>query len=264
MTKRAALLGLLAAACMAAASAAAADLQGAPVVTITPQSDAGPPIEARISKLERMVDGQGLADLLMRVQHLQEDVQRLRGDLEVQANELNGIKQRQRDLYLDIDRRLRQLEISPGAAAPAGSVPAPAAASAAAPTNPEQEQTAYQKAFDLIKGGRYDDAVDAFKDMLAAYPGGKLSDNAHYWMGEAHYAALRYRDAVNEFNKVITAYPQSSKVPDAMLKLAFSYYELGEWAKARASLEQLTAHYPQSTAAQLADKRLQKMKSEGR
>jgi tol-pal system protein YbgF len=99
--------------------------------------------------------------------------------------------------------------------------------------------------------------------MLAAYPGGKLSDNAHYWMGEAHYAALRYREAADEFNKVIVNYPQSPKLPDALLKLGFSYYELGEWGKARDSLEQLVTRYPQSTAAQLADKRLQKMKSEG-
>ena len=48
-----------------------------------------------------------------------------------------------------------------------------------------------------------------------------------------------------------------------MLKLGFSYYELADWSKARDTLEQLKGRYPQSTAAQLADSRLQKMKSEG-
>lgn len=283
MIMRSALCGVLAAVALAmTVSARAADSEGAPVVTVTGQSAANASLDARVAKLERLLEGQALADLLTRIQHLQEDVQKLRGDLEVQGNDLNGLKQRQRDLYLDIDRRLQQLETSVAAAAPAASPP-PSAAPPSAPVgsgstamaapvpdvpaataaSPEQEQAAYQKAFDLLKNGRYDDAVAAFRDMLTAYPSGKLLDNAQYWLGEAHFAARRFREAAEEFAKVINNYPQSPKVPDAMLKLGFSYYELGDWAKSRSSLEQLTARYPQSTAAQLADRRLQRMKAEG-
>lgn len=268
-------------ACLAAGYTITANGQGAPVVTLTPQTSAGPTLEERVAKLERMLENQGLADLLVRIQRLQEDVQSLRGELEVQANDIGGTKQRQRDLYLDIDRRLRQLEISatavppaapaaagtgmtpPSSRAPAmsGTVPVSAPAVTA---DPEQEQAAYQQAFERLKAGRYDEAIAAFRDMLAAYPAGRLADNAQYWMGEANFAARRFKEAGEEFSKVINNYPQSSKVSDAMLKLGFSYYELGEWVKSRQTLEQLMARYPQSTAAQLADKRLQKMKSEGR
>ncbi len=291
--------GVLAASISAlTAPAAVADTQGAPVVTVTGQA-AGSSLEARVTKLERVLDGQALADLMTRIQRLQEDVQKLRGDLEVQGNDINGIKQRQRDLYLDIDRRLQQLETatanakaapatsqSPQAAlpvpgvtpAPGAGAPMPAMGSTAAPTavpapatampttpaaNPDQEQAAYQKAFNLLKDGHYDDAIAAFHDMLSTYPGGKLEDNAQYWIGEAHFAARRFREAATEFGKVINNYPQSPKVPDAMLKLGFSYYELADWSKARDTLEQLKGRYPQSTAAQLADRRLQKMKAEG-
>ena len=283
MIVRAALCGMLAtAAWVMTASVQAADSDGAPVVTVTGQSAADAALDARVAKLERLLEGQALADLLTRIQHLQEDVQRLRGDLEVQGNDLNGLKQRQRDLYLDIDRRLQQLEtsVATAAAAPASSSPPPpppvpaagpsstamtalAPAAPATAANPEQEQAAYQKAFDLLKDGHYDDAVAAFHDMLTAYPAGKLVDNAQYWLGEAHFAARRFREAADEFAKVVNNYPQSPKVPDAMLKLGFSYYELGDWAKSRNSLEQLTARYPQSTAAQLADRRLQRLKAEG-
>lgn len=279
--------------------AVAADSQGAPVVTITGQAPQSS-LDARVSKLERLMEGQALTGLLTRIQHLQEDVQQLRGDLEVQGNDINGIKQRQRDLYLDIDRRLQQLEAAMAAtAAPAGTQPpttamqppgmtptpaatapppamnpamstaATAAPSAATPTvatstsNPEQEQAAYEKAFNLLKDGHYDDAIAAFRGMLNTYPEGKLADNAQYWIGEANFAVRRFQEAANEFNKVINTYPQSLKVPDAMLKLGFSYYELGDWTKARNSLEQLKTRYPQSTASQLADRRLQKMKAEG-
>lgn len=273
------------------APAVAADSDGAPVITVTGQTNESS-LEARVSKLERVLGGQALTELLTRIQHLQEDVQKLRGDLEVQGNDINGIKQRQRDLYLDIDRRLQQLEASvaakttnaasspplPTMSTQGGAPPAtgdntstPAVNSAmpatAAPQstqqNSDEEQAAYQKAFNILRDGHYDDAIAAFKDMLNKYPGGKLSDNAQYWIGEAHFAARRFREASDEFSKVIKNYPQSSKVPDAMLKLGFSYYELSDWAKARSTLEHLEGRYPQSTAAQLADKRLRKMKSEG-
>lgn len=281
-------------AAVTAVPAAAADSQGAPVVTVTGQSgDAS--LEARVSKLERVLGGQAMATLLMRIQRLQEDVQKLRGDLEMQGNDIKGIKQRQRDLYLDIDRRLQQLEAAakaappsqstgavpmttPGVtAAPGAMIPSPAVTSPAPatmppssamgaappPPNPEQEQAAYDKAFDLLKNGHYDDAIAGFQDMLRKFPGGRLVDNAQYWIGEADFAQRRFKEAGNEFKKVINGYPQSPKVPDAMLKLGFSFYELGEWSKARATLEQLKVRYPQSTAAQLAERRLQKMKAEG-
>ena len=293
MTMRVALCGVLALSTWAVVNTPvqADDSQGAPVVTITGDASESA-LEARVAKLERVLNGQGLAELLTRIQRLQEDVEKLRGDLEVQGNDLNGIKQRQRDLYLDIDRRLQQLETAAAATAAPGASPPLAATSAprvapgpgasapmtaampAAPTpttttpapappNPEQEQAAYQKAFDILKAGRYDDAVAAFHDMLNSYPGGKLADNAQYWIGEAHFAARRFREAADEFSKVINNYPQSSKVADAMLKLGFSYYELADWTKARDTLEMLKGRYPQSTAAQLADRRLQKMKTEG-
>jgi len=280
MTRAAVWRWAAAAAWLVATPVALADSQGAPVVTITSQSS-GSSLDARVSKLERVVEGQALANLLERIQRLQEEVQRLRGDLEVQSNDISGIKQRQRDLYLDIDRRLHQLEtaaaamasqpsattaqpaVPGGGPASPGMAPTGTAPSVAAPPNPEQEQAAYQKAFNLLKDGRYDDAIAAFRDMLTTYPNGKLADNAQYWIGEADFAARRFREAGDEFGKVINAYPQSPKVPDAMLKLGFSYYELGDWGNARKTLEQAVSRFPQSTAAQLADKRLQKMKSEG-
>src|SRR3569623_251847 len=218
-------------------------------------------LEARISKLERLLDGQGLTDMLMRIQQMQQELQKLRGDVEVQANEINGLKQRQRELYLDIDKRLQQ---AAAAAAPLAAAPGAAMTPAVTGGTPEQERAAYQQAFDKLKEGRYDEAITLFRGVLANYPNGKLSDNAQYWLGEANYVTRRYREAVEEFGKVIVIHPQSQKIPDALLKRGFSYYELGDWAKARESLEQVASRYPQSPAAAMAATRLQKMKAEGR
>src|SRR3569832_2023908 len=96
---------LMSAALLAAAAHLAAEPRPAPVVTypMPGTEEQG----ARGTQLERLLEGQALTDMLLRVQQMQQELQKLRGDLEVQTNEINGLKQRQRDLYLDIDRRLR-------------------------------------------------------------------------------------------------------------------------------------------------------------
>ncbi len=244
---------------VAAVSVEAAETRGAPVISVT---QSGSQLEARVTQLERKLENQSLMDIFATVQRLQEEVQKLRGDLEVQANELEGIKKRQRDLYLDIDRRLQQGQS--GGAATAMPLDGGAVTAAAPAADPAAEQAIYQQAFNLLKDARYEEAITAFRAHLASYPNGKFSDNSQYWVGEAHYVLRRFKEAVEEFNKVVNNFPQSSKVPDSLLKLGFTHYELNDWAQARANLEKVVSQHPQSTAARLADQRLQRMRSEGR
>ena len=76
----------------------------------------------RLDSIERTLDSRGLLDLLNRVEKMQRDIQQLRGDIEVQTHTLKEMQRRSREQYLDIDRRLQQIESgAPGmpAAAPA-------------------------------------------------------------------------------------------------------------------------------------------------
>jgi TolA-binding protein len=63
----------------------------------------------RLDRLERQLDSRGLIDMLNRLDQLQRDLQELRGELEVQTHRQEDMTRRQRELYLDIDRRLQQL-----------------------------------------------------------------------------------------------------------------------------------------------------------
>lgn len=246
---------------------------------------AAPSLEERLVRIERLVDNQALVDMLMRLDTLQTDSQSLRGEIETLVHDLEGLKQRQRDLYLDIDRRLRQLEESankqPVAAAPSavgppmGSVSGAATVTAVVPAvdtavkpqgrgDPAQERDAYQKAFNTLKDGQYEQAITEFQGFLSQYPTGDFSDNAQYWLGEANYATRRYNVAVQEFRKLLELRPTSSKAADAMLKLGYAYYELGQWDSARTTLTDVVNRHANSTAARLAESRLQKMRLEGR
>ena len=81
-------------------------------------------IEDRLALLEQQAKSGGLADLATQIQLLQGDIAKLRGQLEVVTYELEQSQKRQRDLYVDLDSRLRKIETAPApAATPAASPP---------------------------------------------------------------------------------------------------------------------------------------------
>lgn len=143
----------------------------------------------------------------------------------------------------------------------------PAAAAAQQPAAPPPvppREAAYQRAFGILKEGRYPEAIRELKAFLAAYPTGDYSDNAQYWLAEAYYVTKDPAAARTAFDTVVKTYPQSSKVADAMLKLGFIDYDIGQYAEARATLSEVIKSYPNSSAAKLAEKRLERMQQEGR
>jgi tol-pal system protein YbgF len=215
-------------------------------------------LEERVARIERQLDNQALVEMYTRIEALQQQVQELRGVIEEQTHGMQGVEQRQREVYLDFDRRLRQLETQMSGLQPSASSYAPAGDAAPAGAGPEQ--VAYQQAVDTLRAGRNQESITALQDFLARYPGSQYAGNAQYWLGEANYVMKRYPEAVTEFDKVIKLYPDSGKVPDALLKLGFSQYELGQQEQASATLQSIIEQYPRSTAAQLAQTRLQRMK----
>lgn len=202
-----------------------------------------------------------MADLLQQLDAVQTELRSLRGKVEVQDNEIERLKARQRELFSDIDKRVSALERRRAAPAAAGEA-APAAAAPGAPT--AQEQQDYDAAFNLLKQGSYDRASKAFKDFTAKYPQSSLRGNAQYWLGQTYYVTRNFRQAREEFAKVGKDNADADKAADALLKIGYSSYELRDWAKARDALAQVSARYPGSAAAKAAEQRLARMKKEGR
>ena len=241
-------------------------------------------VEQRVERLERILRNQSLSDIVLQLQQLQQEVQQLRGEVELQNHTMDALNKRQRDLYLDIDQRLSSMRPMPtpppGRGAPAPGVPAGVPAKAAAqppvsepamakeksavtPPDPKQEATAYQHAFNLLKQGRYKESINSFRDFLSRFPGGSYEDNAQYWLGEASYVSRDFDTALSEFNKVLENYPSSSKVPGALLKSGYIQYEKRDWNKARELFNRLKQEFSGTTEARLAAKRLQRMDKEG-
>ena len=216
--------------------------------------------EARnqIIQLRQDVQGQiettsrGQLELAMQNEQMRAEVARLRGQIELLMNEVETLKQRQKDFYVDLDARLRQIETGGTAAAPGNGTAAPAPAGNAAAA----ESADYEAALNLLKNGKQKEALAAFDSFTKRYPSGNFTAGAHFWAGNAALQTKDVASANRHFKTVIDKWPSDNVAPDAMLGLANSQQALGDTTTSRNTLKALTERYPQSNAAQVARQRL--------
>lgn len=251
----------------------------APAVSFAEEADA---LTQRVDRLERIIQGQGLSNLITEVDRLQREVQRLNGTNEELRHELDKMQERQREQYIDLDERLEALAIQPPAASntPAPSSESADLASQAAgaelaetsdsdstgsttasngPVSVENGEAAYQAALQTLRSGQYEEAIVTLASFPQQYPQSSYLPNVYYWQGEANYVVRNFAEAITAFQVVLDQYPDSNKVPDALLKRGFSEYEIGDAEKAQATLNQVLEQYPDSSAARLAKVRLDRI-----
>jgi tol-pal system protein YbgF len=209
----------------------------------------------------------GTAELFMRFQQLESDVAQLRGQVEEQSHRLEQLEKQQKEQYVDLDKRILALQQGQPAAAAAstsgGSAPTVVGDStnpgttATAPVTPSpslDERDAYNAAFELTKGRRFQQAIDAFNELLVKYPNGQYASNAYYWLGECYLALPdpNLEKARQSFMQVVNLYPTNAKVPDSLYKLGIVYHRLGDRSQALGYLDRVQAQFPGTRAAQLA------------
>lgn len=206
-------------------------------------------LEARMEAAERQLSNQGLLEISRQIDLLNGELRTLRGEIDTLQHELERSRTQQRDQYVDLDTRLRAAEAALVAAAPQ-----------AASGTPEAE---YQAAFDLLKNGRYDEAVVAFGEFHARNPQHELAPNSLYWLGEAHYVRRDYAAALAAFEGLMRDYPGTRKAPDALLKAGYCQFEMKQAVAARATLNRVVQEFPDSPAAAEAKARLDSIGTQG-
>jgi tol-pal system protein YbgF len=241
-------------------------------------------LETRLTRIERVVSNNSLLDVSNQLGTMQSDLRSMHNDIDVLNHALDTSRKQQRDLYADIDQRLKALEsrtggVPGGAGAASGAAGSNGALAGAAATGAALSAAAaadgagtggagaadtvsYQAAFGLLKSSQYDPAIQAFQSFLSTYPTSPLADNAQYWLGEAYYVNKSFPEALAAFQRVVDKYPQSRKVPDALLKVGYCDYELKQFQAAKDVLTQVQTSYGDTPAGHLAQQRLEKMAAE--
>jgi len=219
-------------------------------------------LEERMAALETQLKTQGLVEIFNQVELLKADMSRLRGQIEVLTYELGEAQKRQRDLYVDLDARMRKIES--GAVAAAGSsppaTPSPAAPAttpgaaagtlppmpppgsvAAAPPPPAAPQVAAPAATFGPPPG-------------SPLPPGRAAPAANDTAGEqrAYDAALdlfkagNFGAAIQGFATFVKTYPRSPLAPSAQYWLGNAQFASKDYRGAITSQRQLITAYPDS------------------
>lgn len=250
-------------------------------------------LDQRVAELEAQARNRSIIDLFNQVETLKAEFARLRGQIELLQNEMENTQKRQRDLYVDLDGRLRKVETQLAAAQVAAPVPAamppatvgptgsaapvnsPAGTGGAsvpaangdpsrsvppAPVQPVADPVAEQRAYDLgleqFRAGRFGEAVASFQAFIRTFPRSTLVPSAQYWIGNSLYATRDYRGAIAAQRQLLAQHPDSAKASDALLNIATAQSDLGELQAARTSLQEVISKYPSSEAAAKARQRL--------
>jgi tol-pal system protein YbgF len=243
-------------------------------------------LQDRMAKLEQIVMEQSnsqvsTADIVAQNQELQQQIAELRGIIEEQNHQIQALKDKQKLLYVDIDSRLAELELSPVN----NSQPIDQQELQTTNTQPltvevdesynnsavstdtvqnEPKLSSYQDDYDIafahLRAGRFLESARAFEGFIQRHPENDLTANAYYWLGESYYVKRQYPQALAAFQALIEKFPTSKKIADAGLKIGYCYYEMDDLTQAEKHLNQVVNSYPNTSIARLAGNRLRQMR----
>ncbi|RLU01497.1 MAG: tol-pal system protein YbgF [Ketobacter sp.] len=185
-------------------------------------------------------------DVMSQVQQMQQEILQLRGMVEELKHQIDIMQKQERERYLDLDLRINQLQSGGSATGSSKATKAPRAK--------EDDKVLYDKASQLRKEGKYEEAIAVLNQLLQQSPEGLYAPYCEYWLGELYMVAdpVDLDEAKRHFINLLANHPDHVKVPDAMYKLGKLYASKGETSKAKSTLNELVKRYPDKSAAKLA------------
>jgi tol-pal system protein YbgF len=183
-------------------------------------------------------------DLANQNETLRQEIARLRGQVETLTNEVATLQKRNRDLYGDLDARLKKME------------PQSMTVDGKTAAIDRTELAAYEGPLAQFRAGDFKGSLPGFQQFVARYPTSPYAPAAQYWIGSAYYALKDYKSAIAAHRTLTERYPDSPRVPDALLSTAESQVQLGDRKSANATLNRIIKDFPETEAAKIARERL--------
>ncbi|WP_235844238.1 tol-pal system protein YbgF [Crenobacter intestini] len=211
---------------------------------------------SRLSQIESRISNERLLEMVGKVDAMQAEVAKLRGDNEMLQYRIGELSKRQNDLYADIDQRLARFE--GGSAAGTAQAAAGAANAGGAPAA-DPVQAAYDAALAPLRARDFAGAIVQLKAFADAHPATPQAVDATYWRGVAHTALRQYDAAIDIQRRFAEENPNHARAPDALRNVANAQRELEQVDQARATLQKLIKRYPNSDAAAKARQQLKSM-----
>ncbi len=175
---------------------------------------------------------------------MRQEIAKLRGQVEALANEVATQQKRNRELYTDLDARLKKFE------------PSSVTIDGKTATVDRTEQSAYDTALAQFRSGDFRGSIGSFQQFLARFPSSSYAPAAQYFVGSAYFALKDYKASIAANQVIVDRYKDSPRAPEALLSIADSQLQLADKRAANKTLTRVIKEYPDSEAAVLAKERL--------
>ena len=215
-------------------------------------------LDKRLTLVERKLDSAALGEMSNDIEALRQRIQHLHGEIEQMQRQLQEINERQRNIYSDVDSRLRELEQGGAGASSSGKRPT-------ASTSDSQSM----KAQNQSPAAGHDPRGDADRHGTAAGDAGKEEKkqandsqqttdqrrngndlNEEHAAYEHAFNTLRdgrYADAQRQFQEFLRRYPNGQYADNARYWLGESYYVGRHFEQAMEEFQKLLDEFPDST-----------------
>lgn len=206
--------------------------------------------------LPSVAQDSNVARLVAEMQQMREEIRMLRGLVEDQQQEIERLSERQRDQYLDLDRRISES----GGGSPVDTEPRPGAEPVMPDETPRVTELPRTESEPPPTGGdapEVREPIDAQAEVtpLPAPVGegprdlGTPGEDEQAAYDEAFRALreLRYADAAEGFDEFLRRYPDSSYAPNAQYWLGEAYYVNRDFETALSTFQTLLSRYPGSS-----------------
>ena len=216
-------------------------------------------VRDRIARVDKKLDELNAsahrtgADVVANQDRQQEEITRLKGQLEEQRHEYQLLEQRLAALQGDTEARFAAMKGAGALEDYEGRKRAEAL------KRPSDKGEFFALAQAQEAAGEKAVARQLYDEYVKKWPADPRAADAWFRMGEISFGEKRYREAVLAYGKVAQDFPRSDKAPDALLRTGESMLALDLKDDARAILQDVVSRYPKTTAAKKASARLAEM-----
>src|SRR5699024_1937385 len=119
--------------------------------------------------------GRGQLEAQSQFEQLRQEVARLRGQVEVQANELAVMQRQLHEQLTTVDSRIKRFE------------PVTVEIDGNSATVDQDEKRSFEAALALFRGGDFRAAMAAFRQFQTQYPDSAYAPAVHFWIGSSQF-----------------------------------------------------------------------------
>jgi TolA-binding protein len=192
--------------------------------TSTKNDELADELEKKLAEVDEFLR-RNQADLGLRVNNLETEVQELRGQAENADFVASAVRQELLEVRGDIEQRLQALEAKLDEAT----------------SIPESKTELLSEAEKLFSARKYKQARKLWRVYESRYPGDAKMPEVRFKIGLTYFSERDYKSSLGEFYQVIQESPDAEIVPDALYYSGLSFAKLGQCQNAIAYFDVLTA-----------------------